>query len=417
MFTRPHRLLLALTLFAAAMSLPLLQLSPAMLTGASQIAIAILFALSFHLMYGICGMLWFAHGIFFGVGGYALVYLLKGFHVQSIPYVPISLLPLACGLVAALAGAAIGWIATRREKLAFAMISLGIGELAMGLGYVFRSVSGGEEGLSVDRWVGPTPLGITFGPPWQVYLLIVCWVALSMLAIRHFETTPLGRIALAARENAERLRFLAYDVRMVRWLTFTVASFFAGIAGSLSALSYEHVGLASLSIEHSALPVFMTVLGGTGSFFGTIAGAIGVTLLSTQLSGVTPAWLFYLGVIFTCVILFSPNGLAGAFAAQRALLVAGTGRRQLLRNGLVRAAAILVVATGLIGMTEVVFARRMSGGGAVSIFTLGLPLAGALLLWLLVAASGAWWGWSTLARAARTRRAAPDVTHGKMEAA
>lgn len=369
-YGRNHPVLLAAfgiaIVIAAAASLPWLGLSSRWLTVATQVAVNAIFAASFHLMFGLTGMLWFAQAVFFGFAGYAVTYALRGMVANDIGYFPVSLLPLVGSLVAALVGAAIGWIATRREKLAFAMISLAVTELVVGLGYVFRSISGGEEGLSADRWVGPEPLGITFGPQKEIYLLSLAWLVVGVAVVAFIERTTLGRLAMAARENSERLAFSGYDIRRVRWIVFTISSAIAGIAGSLFALNYEHVGLSLLSIEQSSLALFSVVLGGLGSLVGALAGAVAITLLNTVLADLTPVWLFYLGLTFTLLILFARSGLAGAIRAHQPLLKGKTPAVRSLLLPYFRALSWVVVC-GVAGVaaSETIF-RHADGKSVLS---------------------------------------------------
>jgi branched-chain amino acid transport system permease protein len=171
----------------------------------------------------------------------------------------------------------------------------------------------------------------------------------------------------------------------VRWLVFVLAGGFAGVAGSLFAINYEHVGLSLLSIEQSSIPLFAVVIGGLGSLPGAVAGAVVLTLLSTTLSDVTPAWLLYLGLAFTGVVLFAREGLAGAIAAHQPLWSRSAG----LPAGLARtyaAAAGAVIATIACGIAlgEVLFAS--SSVGSTSPFGLGLPVLFAAGLWLILGA-------------------------------
>ncbi len=382
------RLGLLVATVAAVLVLPWLGLSSAALTVACQVGIAVIFAASYHLMFGVCGMLWFAQGIFFGVAGYIVIHLLRGFHSGAIFYIPVSLTPLVGGLFAALVGAVIGWIANSREKLAFAMISLGVVELVVGLGYIFKSFSGGEDGLSGDRWVGPEPFGITFGTQRQVYYLIMAWVVICVAAIWFIERTPLGRMAHAVRDNSDRVAFLGYNTRITRWLIFTFSALFAGIAGGLFALNYEQIGLNTMSLEHSAQPLLMVVLGGIGSLTGAIVGAVLITVLNSQLSTITPAWILYLGAVFTLVLLYAPNGLAGAWTAHRALWSAGSRPTGLVKPYLAATASVILLLAGAVGVTEVVFAGRMLGGDAVSPLSLGLGATGGAMVWLAAAIVG-----------------------------
>tara|TARA_E500000331_G_C16916895_1_gene565961 strand:- start:59 stop:664 length:606 start_codon:yes stop_codon:yes gene_type:complete len=94
-------------------------------------------------------------------------------------------------------------------------------------------------------------------------------------------------------------------------MSFSLSATFAGVAGSLHAINYEHIGFESVSLAQSGMVLFMAYIGGIGSFLGPILGAISLTYLDTVLSDVTEAWVLYYGIIFVLVIAFAPQGLAG----------------------------------------------------------------------------------------------------------
>ena len=123
--------------------------------------------------------------------------------------------------------------------------------------------------------------------------------------------TPFGQASNAVRDNPERAEFTGYDPQRVRWLAFSLSSFFAGLAGSLHAISYEQVGLAAVGGQTSAMVLFMTYIGGVGSFFGPIIGATLLGVLNANLSNYTSAWGLYLGLVFVLTVMFAPDGLAG----------------------------------------------------------------------------------------------------------
>lgn len=365
--------------------LPAFQASSSLLTIACSIGTAIILAASFHVMFGLCGMLWFAQAVFSGIGGYVTVYLLTGFKVGAVTYFPVAALPLIGGIAAATFALVIGWVVTSRERLAFSMVSLGIAELVIGVGYVFGSVTGGEEGLTAERWVGPEPLGITFGPQWQMYGLVLAWVTIVLVAVRFFETTPLGRIARAVRDNPVRVGFSGYNVRVVRWLVFSISAFLAGIAGALQALNYEQIGLSALGIDQSALPLLMIVIGGVGSLTGAVAGAVVVTLLYAYLAVLTPAWLLYVGLLFTLMLIYAPKGLSGAFSSHRPLLRSPRVWRSLGRPYAIAVSALLLTMISVVGVIESIV--RLHGHQAIE-----SPMAGLMLgLFLLLTAVGMFW--------------------------
>ena len=109
--------------------------------------------------------------------------------------------------------------------------------------------------------------------------------------------TPLGRIANAVRDNPERVEFVGYDTRQVRWRAFMIAGFFAGIAGGLAALNFEIVTAEVVGAARSGAYLLFTFLGGAVFFFGPIIGAVLMVLALVLLSELTLAWLLYLGAL------------------------------------------------------------------------------------------------------------------------
>jgi len=131
------------------------------------------------------------------------------------------------------------------------------------------------------------------------------------LAMYALTRTPFGRMSNAVRDNPERVQFIGYNTHRVRWLAFSLSSFFAGLAGALHAVNVEHVGFETVGLAQSAVILIMVYIGGTGHFAGPILGAILITLLNAYLSDISPAWYLYLGLIFVLMVMFAPGGLAG----------------------------------------------------------------------------------------------------------
>ena len=115
----------------------------------------------------------------------------------------------------------------------------------------------------------------------------------------------------AVRENPDRAEFIGYSPRMLRFIAFCFAAFFAGIAGALAAINFEIMNAQQLGAQQSGLVLLMTYVGGVGYFFGPIIGAVIITFLQVMLSDVTEAWQLYFGLLFMGVVLYSPGGLAG----------------------------------------------------------------------------------------------------------
>ena len=115
----------------------------------------------------------------------------------------------------------------------------------------------------------------------------------------------------AVRDNQQRAEFIGYNVRKIRWIAFSLSATFAGAAGSLHAINYEHIGFESVSLVQSGMVLFMAYIAGIGNFLGPILGAISLTYLDTMLSDITEAWVLYYGIIFVLVIVFAPQGISG----------------------------------------------------------------------------------------------------------
>jgi branched-chain amino acid transport system permease protein len=189
----------------------------------------------------------------------------------------------------------------------------------------------------------------------QVYYLVAAWCFCSLLFIYHFSKTPLGIMCLAVRDNAERVAFLGFQPNRVRLLTFTISATIAGIAGSLHAITFEHMGFESLGLVQSGLVLFMTYIGGSGVLLGPAIGALIVTLLQTLVSRFTSAWAFYLGITFVLVVVFVPGGLGGLIANHWRIWTAS--RAALLRLLLPYAVG---AACTLVGLAGVVLATEMA---------------------------------------------------------
>ncbi len=347
--------------FAAAavmIVLPWIFTSGYALTTLSGMGVLIIFALAYNMLLGQGGMLSFGHAVYFGFAGYATIHLLNGMSSESLPYFPISLLPILGGLVGLLFGVLIGFVSTRRAGTTFAMISLGFAEMATALTLILIVFFNGEEGIQTDRWVGPEPLGITFGPDIQVYYLIAVWCMIAVLAMFALTRTPFGRISNAVRDNPERVEFIGYNTHRVRWLAFGLSSFFAGLAGALHAINLEHVGFETVGLAQSGVVLFMVYIGGAGTFGGPIIGAILITYLNAYLSDITEAWYLYLGILFVVVVMYAPGGLAGLIVMHEPIWKIDIGLlRRMIAPYAAGIGATLVALIGALGLSEMIYYR------------------------------------------------------------
>lgn len=288
----------------------------------SLMGISVIFALSYNMLLGQTGLLSFGHAVFFGMGGFLTVYAMNTLESSGVP-LPLWVFPLAGAAAGLFFGIVFGAISTRRAGVTFAMITLGIGELVSSGALILRHVFGGESGITTDRTDLLHLFGVTFGPQIQVYYLIAGWCFISAAAMYAFTRTPLGRICVAVRDNPERVRFIGYNTQTVRFISFSLAGMFAGIAGGLAVCNFEIVNSTQLGGAQSATVILMTYMGGVGNFAGPIIGAILVTYLQLTLSDVTGVWQLYFGLLFIAMVMYAPDGIAGMLARQGPLLRAG----------------------------------------------------------------------------------------------
>jgi branched-chain amino acid transport system permease protein len=273
----------------------------------AQTATLIVFALSYNLLLGETGLLSFGHAVYAGLGAFAAAHVFNRWHV------PLPLLPLIGGVAALAASIPFGAISTQRGGTAFAMITLGIGELVAASVSLAPGWFGGEGGVTIDRASGAHLFSWDFGPLRQAYALIACWCVVSSLAMFAFSRTPMCRLANAVRDNPARAAALGFAPRRVRFTMLMASAFFAGIAGVLSLVNLELVSAESVGLARSTSALIATVIGGAGSFFGPMPGALLLSVVSIAVASLTPAWPMYLGLIFVWVVVAAPDGIAGFF--------------------------------------------------------------------------------------------------------
>ena len=306
-----YKLILYFFLIFTLLFLPFLFTSSFALTLFCKMGVLIIFSVAYNMLLGQTGLLSFGHAIYFGLAGYASIHFLSGINNNYFPSLPIFILPFIGAFIGLALGFVIGYLSTKRVGTAFAMISLGFCELVTALTLIFVVFFNGEDGIQADRVTGNNYFGLTYGPQNEVYYLILFWCIFSVLIMYLLTRTPFGRMCNAVRDNQQRAEFVGYDVRKIRWMAFSLSAMFAGAAGSLHAINYEHIGFESVSLAQSGMALFMAYIGGVGNFLGPILGAISLTYLDTMLSDMTEAWVLYFGIIFVIVIAYAPQGLAG----------------------------------------------------------------------------------------------------------
>src|SRR5579871_5433709 len=316
----------------------------------SQMGMMSILALSYNMLLGQAGLFSLCHATFFGIGGYATIHFLTLAGDGSLP-LPLEVIPLLSGLSGLALAVVFGSIATKQRATAFAMITLGIGELMTTAALMFHHFFGGEGGVNSNRMIGHSLFGFKYGPAIQVYYLIVAWTVISTLLMLYLTKTPLGRMANASRDNFERVQFVGYDPRMVRFLQFALSGFFAGVGGGLYAITYEIVTFDALAAPLSANALLMAYIGGSAAFGGPILGAVLITLLQSGVSLMSNSWLVYVGVLFITMVMFAPQGIMGLLAAHGPIVRAGRFGALLVPYLRVIVPALIMV-LGFVGVVE-----------------------------------------------------------------
>jgi branched-chain amino acid transport system permease protein len=316
----------------------------------TQMGMMSILALSYNMLLGQAGLFSLCHAVFFGIGGYATIHFLTMAGAGSLR-LPMELIPLLSGLSGLGLAIVFGYMATKQRATAFAMITLGIGELMVTSALMFQHFFGGEGGVNTNRMIGRSLFGLTYAQGIQVYYLTLAWTLLAALAMFFLTMTPLGRMANASRDNFERVQFVGYDPRMVRFFQFALSGFFAGIGGGLYAITYEIVTFDALAAPLSANALLMAYIGGSASFGGPILGAVLITLLQSGVSLMSNSWLVYVGVLFISMVIFAPSGIMGLVMAHGPIVRAGQLGRLAVPYIRVLVPGLLMV-LGFVGLVE-----------------------------------------------------------------
>jgi branched-chain amino acid transport system permease protein len=254
----------------------------------------------------------FGQGIFFGAGAYCAALLM--IHLQ------LGLLSALLG--AALAGAVlallVGALAIRRTGIYFVMLTLAFSQMAYFIAYTLSDWTGGDNGLlSVPRpeiRIGDTVL-LSLSDARYFYGFVAVLFLLIFIGARRVIASPFGSTLMAIRENETRAAAIGYDTRHFKILVFMLSGAVTGIAGALYAMLLHFVPLSNIDLAMSENILIMTIVGGTGSLFGSLLGAGSIVLLGEFLSDLWPRWLMLLGIILILVVVFMRGGLWGGLSS------------------------------------------------------------------------------------------------------
>ena len=296
-----------------------------------------LLALSVDLIWGYCGILSLGHAAFFSLGGYAMgMYLMRQIGPRGVygnPVLPdfmvflnwkslpwfwygfnhFAIAMLMVGLAPALLALIFGWFAFRSRVTGvyFAIITQAL-TYALMLAFFRNDMGfGGNNGFTDFKDI----LGFDLQTDrTHVVLAVISAIALgvSYVACRIVVESRAGRVIRAIREAESRTRFLGYPVESFKLWLFVFSAVLAAVAGALYVPQIGIINPSEFAPINSIEAVIWVAVGGRGTLYGAIAGAVLVNYAKTYLTGAFPeVWLYALGALFVLVTLFLPRGLAG----------------------------------------------------------------------------------------------------------
>ena len=317
-----------------------------------KFAIYGIFAIGFHILFGLTGYLSFGHAAFLGVGSYTAVWTFKMLSMNPIPAI------IFATLVGGAFSVVIGFISLRRSGIYFSILTLAFAQMSYNLAYsVLTPITNGETGLQLAQ-SDPRLLDVAFGrdygavlPPSDLFgiemtgypgfyfcatLLIICF----FISMRIFRS-PFGMMLRAVKSNQNRMNYTGLNTRPYALAAFVISGMFAGLAGGLLAVTDPLAGAERMQWTASGEVVLMTILGGSGTLLGPVIGAGAIKYFENIFSAfndsilmdlysflpetlqhlmvnvssmfVGEGWSLTLGAMFMLIVIFLPGGLMEGF--------------------------------------------------------------------------------------------------------
>ncbi len=262
-----------------------------------------LFACAFNLLLGTCGLMSFGHAAFFGSAAYIAGHAAKEWG-----------LPFEAALLCAVAGTSVigvvfGYISIRRQGIYFAMITLALAQLIYFLALQLPSTHAedGLTGIPRGKVLGLFPLDHKI-----VLYYTTATIFLGAFSLIHIVmNSAFGQVVRAVRDNETRAISLGFEVNRFKLLAFTLSAAIAGLAGANKAIAFKLATLVDVHWTTSGNVVLMTLLGGLGTLFGPVAGAIIFVALENYLADSGLPVQLVIGAIFIGCILLFRRGVVG----------------------------------------------------------------------------------------------------------
>jgi branched-chain amino acid transport system permease protein len=273
----------------------------------SQLLCFALFACAFNLLIGFGGLLSFGHAMFFGMGSYLSAYAAKAWGL------PVELAILTGAATSLVLGFASGMLAIRRQGIYFAMITLALAQMV----YFFAlqaPFTGGEDGIqSVPRG---KILGIVdLDHELATYFFVLAIFLAAFGLVHRIIHSPFGQVLKAIRENEPRAISLGYRTERYKLAAFVLSATLAGLAGATKAIVAQNASLTDVHWSMSGEVVLMTLLGGMGTVFGPVVGALVIISMQFYLAQLGSWVTITQGIIFVVCVLAFRRGIVGEIEA------------------------------------------------------------------------------------------------------
>ena len=276
----------------------------------TEILIWGLLAMSSDILIGYTGMASFGHSAFFGLGMYGAAAALLTTKPPSL-WAAILYGLIGAGVVAAF----VAFFSTRLREIYFSITTLVFSQIFYVIIFTSTEWTGGENGLTFrqPRLALPFMEGIPFTSN-TLHWFVLAVVVISYLLLRRVTQSPFGKVLQAIRENEPRTRAIGYHVERYKIVAVMLSGLFAGLAGTLYAIQNKFAAPDFVFFVISGEVVIFNVMGGMGTLVGPVLGAAFFFLLREGFSRFfTEYYLIPVGVIFTLMVIFVPQGFLGPF--------------------------------------------------------------------------------------------------------
>ena len=275
----------------------------------TRIVILAMAAVSLNLIMGFGGMVSFGHAAYLGIGGYAIGILAKeGINSGFLQW------PLALAM-SALFALAVGALSLRTRGVYFIMITLAFAQMVY---YIAIGLDryGGDDGMTIYKRSQFGDL-INLSNKTAFYYLCLVLLLVAVYIVWRIVNSRFGMVIQGARSNDRRMRAIGFPTYRYKLVCFVIAGTMCGLAGALLANHTDFISPAVMHWTRSGDLIVMAVLGGMGTVFGPVIGAVALLVLEEVLSGVTEYWQIIMGPIFLLVVLFARGGIDGVLLGAR----------------------------------------------------------------------------------------------------